>query len=319
MPARPERETSVERSAGAVNPQVRPRPRWLRALGTHDPPPEITVDDCLLRRVRVLKHDSWAATALYASRSHRTVCKFNRQQPLFILPMKWLGHWLARREAAMLSRLEEIPNIPRVCGAVHHRGRRLRHAVAHEYVPGHPLGEHESVNDAFFARLRGLLAEMHQRDVAYVDLHKRENIIVGNDGEPYLVDFQISLGAPVRWRVFRRAMRPLLRLLQQSDRYHFEKHFARCRPDQAGRMSWDVGENPPWWIWWHRKLANPLRAVRRRMLTRLRVRSGRGHSESEYFPEDGHMAVKTEPPVFAASAGLDLTGEVSDNLSRKAA
>ena len=41
---------------------------------------------------------------------------------------------LARREAAMLSRLEEIPNIPRVCGTVHHRGRRLRYAVAPRFA-----------------------------------------------------------------------------------------------------------------------------------------------------------------------------------------
>ena len=41
----------------------------------------------------------------------------------------------------------------------------------HEFVPGHPLGRHEPVSDTFFNDLRDLLAAIHQRGVAYVDLY----------------------------------------------------------------------------------------------------------------------------------------------------
>src|SRR5205085_3317670 len=139
---------------------------------------------------RVFKHDSWAATALYAGPAGRVVCKFNRQQPAVVLPLRWLGRRLARREEAVLRRLGDLPNVPRWAGAVSADGRRLAHAVAHDFIPGHPLGERERVGDGFFGELADLLAAMHRCGVAYVDLHKRENVIVGDDGRPYLIDFQ---------------------------------------------------------------------------------------------------------------------------------
>jgi hypothetical protein len=47
---------------------VRPRPPLLRALGRDEPPGEVDIDGQRYRLVRVVKHDSWAATAFYAWR-----------------------------------------------------------------------------------------------------------------------------------------------------------------------------------------------------------------------------------------------------------
>ena len=41
-------------------------------------------------------------------------------------------------------------------------------------------------------QLHDLLREIHRRNVAYVDTNKPENILLGDDGRPYLIDFQIS-------------------------------------------------------------------------------------------------------------------------------
>ena len=43
-----------------------------------------------------------------------------------------------------------------------------------------------------------MLNAMHERKVAYIDLHKRENILVNERGDPCLIDFQISVAWP-RW------------------------------------------------------------------------------------------------------------------------
>ena len=47
--------------------------------------------------------------------------------------------------------------------------------------------------------------------------YKRENMIVGDDGEPYLIDFQISLALTNRWPDTTAAGQALLRLLQRSE------------------------------------------------------------------------------------------------------
>jgi hypothetical protein len=239
----------------------------------------------------VLKHDSWAATAVYRGPAGRTVCKFNRQQPIFFLPMRWLGRVLARREASFLLQLADLANVPSLTGDVYVDGRRLAHAVAHNYVPGHPLGPREPADGRFFTALRGLLLDLHRRDMAYVDANKRENIIVGDDGQPYLIDFQISFRLPGWWPANSWPVRLLLRTLQQSDLYHFEKHWARCRPDLYGREVCDVVRSRPWWISLHRLVAVPLRTLRRNLLVAIGVRTAGGQAASEHFPEDVHTIV----------------------------
>src|SRR5207249_2980767 len=152
-----------------------------------DPPEEIELRRRRYFRVDIYKHDSWAATGRYRGPDGDVVCKFNRVQSIFGLPMSWLGRWLANRERAMLQRLADVRGIPAECGPVSCRGRVLKNAVAHEYVPGRPLAPHDWPGDAFFYELLTLLKETHARGIAYVDLHKGENIVRGQDGRPYLI------------------------------------------------------------------------------------------------------------------------------------
>ncbi len=270
--------------AAACSP-VRPRPAVLRALGHDDPPASVQLHGATFSRIAILKHDSWAATAVYAAAGRRAVCKFNRLQPVLVLPMRWLGRLLAAREHRFMERLAGIEGIPVSLGPVCVAGRPLANAVCHEYITGHPLAEHERVADDFFPRLVALLAEVHRRGVAHVDLHKRENILVGDDGGPHLIDFQISFALPSRPRWLAAAFVGVLRVLQQSDDYHLFKHRARHRPDQLGAAGADIDSARPWWIRAHRAVAVPFRSTRRWLLTRLGIRSGRGHATTEALPE----------------------------------
>jgi hypothetical protein len=269
---------------------ARPRPALLRALGHQEPPTSIHCDGHTYELQHVLKHDSWAASAVYVGSAGRIKVKFNRIEPILGLPTVWLGNLLARREAWMLHQLADLPAIPNVCGPVYAHGKRLRHAVAHQWIPGHPLGKEEAVSDEFFPRLMQTLAEVHRRGIAYVDLHKRENIIVGEDCKPYLIDFQISQALPSCWIFHTRFHRAVLEILQQSDWYHLLKHRLHHRPDLVPAGESDLDASRPWWIRLHRCIAQPFRHIRRQCLVRLNVRTGPGHATSEHFPEDAVQA-----------------------------
>ena len=92
---------------------VRHRPPLFRALGAGEPPQTVYVAGRPYRHIDTFKHDSWAATALYRSdEGDGIVCKFNRAQPIFILPMSWLGRRLARRENGLLKRLAAVAGAP---------------------------------------------------------------------------------------------------------------------------------------------------------------------------------------------------------------
>jgi hypothetical protein len=232
-----------------------------------------------LRLVEVFKHDSWACTTLYQDGRERFVVKFNRVQPILGLSMHWLGRWLARHEDAVLQRLAGLPNIPRSVGPVFVRGQKLDHAAAREYIPGRPLRRRDALQPAFALRFDALLQRLHARNVAYVDLHKRENLLVGDNGMPYLIDFQVSFLLPTgRWARFT-PLPWLLRLLQDGDRYHWRKHRRRLIPGQAADLQ------RPGWIRLHRLIARPLRQARRRLLAALRIRGQTGRAATELFPE----------------------------------
>jgi predicted Ser/Thr protein kinase len=101
------------------------------------------------------------------------------------------GLWrtLLRREHAVYERLTGIAGIPRCFGLVD--GERL----ALEYVAGPSLREHEAkIADraAFFEKLLATVRAMHAAGVAHGDLKRKDNIIVGADERPYLIDFGIA-------------------------------------------------------------------------------------------------------------------------------
>lgn len=286
---------------------TRPRPALFRALGRQDPPRIVRIGNLCYKRQEVFKHDSWAATALYRGGEDGAppcaVCKFHRVAPVCGLPMHWFGVWMAQRERQLLARLADLPVVPRLLPAVTAEdGTSLPHAIAREYIPGRPLDRDVPLGPDFFTQLRHALAEMHRRGIAYVDLHKRENIIVGWNGQPYLVDFQISwnhrwegsgpalpVGQSWTWRLAERVFSALC----QADFYHLEKHIRRVQGSRGPRIP------PPEWVRWHRAVAVPFRELRRRLLVLCGIRSGRGAATTEQFVE---VAFRSSDTVRSAAA-----------------
>lgn len=267
--------------------KLRKRPAWLRALGNAEPPPSVEVEGRTYRLEITFKHDSWAATALYAdSAGARITCKFNRVQPVFIIPMRWLGRTLARREAHFLQLLADVPLVPDELGPVIAQGKVLENAVARRFVDGAPFRNSTKVDQHFFEQLRGVLDAVHARGMAYVDLHKRENIIVDTEGRPHLIDFQVSYSPGSRWPWNGRVARSLLRQLQEMDDYHYRKHYARCLKHHLSPDEYERLLEPTGLVRWHRKFGVPLRALRRRLLTALHLRDRSGQASSELEPED---------------------------------
>lgn len=280
---------------------TRPRPALFRALGPYEPPLIVRLGDRCYKREEVFKHDSWAATALYVCREggapHLAVCKFHRVAPICGLPMHWFGVWMAQHERYLLERLSDLPVVPRLLPAVSAEdGTPLPHAIGRGYIAGQPLNRGVSLRPDFFTQLRHALTEMHRRGIAYVDLHKRENIIVGRNGQPYLVDFQISWDHRRMWSglaILRyspwscRLVERVFSALCQADFYHLEKHIRWVQSHRGSRIP------PPEWVRWHRALAVPFRELRRQLLVLCGIRSGRGAAVTEQFVEDAFRSSKT--------------------------
>jgi hypothetical protein len=249
-------------SGGSSEGVIPRRPTLFRALGRGEPPATIDIDGRRYQREVVLKHDSWAATAVFSDSSgHRIACKFNRAHRLFFLPMGWLGRHLAQREWKALQRLNGTDGFPTPVGPISADGVFLPNAVAHEWIEGETFKPWLPVDEHFFPRLRAMIATLHTHDMAYVDMAKWENILVGNDGRPYLLDYQIHFHLPRHW-----PGRWWLRCLQAADLYYLHRQWLRARPDQVSPADRDAWMREPGLVQLGETLGGPWRWLRLRIL-----------------------------------------------------
>lgn len=235
----------------------------MRALGRDEPPASFELGGRVFVRTRVVKHDFWAATAFYQSGDGcAAVAKINRSAKFFGFSLAWIGRWLCDREIRFYSALREIENVPALIGRMGKTG------FIHEFVPGRPLAYKQTVPDNFFPDLQKLMSDIHARGMAYVDANKPQNVLLGEDGRPHLIDFQISFDLRTfgDWALPRR----ILQHLQCADDYHVLKLKRKIRGDQLTDDERSRARRKSALIRLHRWLTRPYFALRRPTIRKLR-------------------------------------------------
>jgi len=232
----------------------------LRALGRKDLPERIDLEGRELVLQKLFKHTAFAAVGLYCDSARQVVLKCHRAAPVLGLPLAWLGELMARYEAAVLRQVQDIRGVPRLVGM---HGRT---GLIHEYVPGEPLTRHSEVDMQFCRELFLLVRRIHDRGVAYVDLEKAENVLVGEDGLPYLIDFQVAFHVPERFLGGTFPMRWLRRRLQRADIYHARKHLRRLKRDELSARQRNRLRRKPWSVTLGTSIGTPFKKLRRWIL-----------------------------------------------------
>jgi hypothetical protein len=246
----------------------------LYACGERPLPAQITVGENFYRLSQVFKNDFFAATALYEYSNkpqepriptpQQIILKLNRQEHFLGLPLAWLGEMLCLHQISILRHLNHLNGTPRFISRYGTTG------FIYQYVPGRTLKENkEKLPDDFFDQLLKLLRQIHQSNVVYLDTNKRDNIILGPDGRPHLVDFQISLHIPKRFLFSRRLAESLRNTLQNADLYHLYKHKRKLAPELLTPEEYPLSRPTSKAIKLHRLAATPLRKLRRKLLSRL--------------------------------------------------
>jgi tRNA A-37 threonylcarbamoyl transferase component Bud32 len=100
------------------------------------------------------------------------------------------GRFLVWREKKAYQKLQGIPGIPVLYGTI--KGP----ALIMEKIQGRSLNAvHKSggIPQGFYSELESLLDAIHSAGLAHCDLKREPNIIMGDDGRPYLVDWSASI------------------------------------------------------------------------------------------------------------------------------
>ena len=257
------RDSGSQRAGRNPRSVVKKLPSALLALGRSSPPKVIQVAGNEYRLAHLFKHDFFACTGLYVGPAGKVVLKLGRQADILGFPAQWIGRFLAAREAAAYQALNDLESVPRFLGRWGSTG------IVHEFIEGRPLRRDEPVPDEFFERLTDAIETLHAREMAYVDLEKPQNVLVGDDGKPYLIDFQIAWHLPARFGGRTWLARWVRRRLQQGDCYHLLKLQRRIRRDQLTPEQIRRSYRKPFYVKIHAWLTSPLTKMRRRTLSRL--------------------------------------------------
>ena len=119
--------------------------------------------------------------------------------------LRWtLGLWLIHKEWKIYSRLKGLKGIPQPVERID------RFAFAMEYIPGVPIERGKIIPPSFFSNLDQVLKAIHSRGVVHMDLRHKGNILVSDNGEPFLIDFNSSFSFKEKG-FFRRLFFPILR------------------------------------------------------------------------------------------------------------
>ncbi len=101
-----------------------------------------------------------------------------------------VGRFLIWREKKAYKRLEGFSGVPALFGSIGGV------ALIIEEIQGKDLGNMEILKDLdekFFSDLKRLIDRLHDRGIAHCDLKRAPNIMVGNDGNPYIIDWAASI------------------------------------------------------------------------------------------------------------------------------
>ncbi len=143
----------------------------------------------------------------------------------------WLARALMRREARILTLLNDLPGTPGLLNLTRSR-------LTRGYISGLPMQEARPRDPEYFRRAARLLRDMHRRGVAHNDLAKEPNLLVTSKGQPAFVDFQLAIVSRRRSCLFR--------TLAYDDIRHLLKHKRTYCPQALTQREQRILVRPSW-------------------------------------------------------------------------
>jgi hypothetical protein len=210
---------------------------------------------------KILKDDFFSVNVLYKNREEvRYVLKLSDFRFFLGSLLKPLAMFFSWREYKIYKKLEGIEGIPPLGPRFGKRG------YLHRYIEGKTLHDMEqggSLPDDFFPRLETIISQVHERRIFYLDLNKRGNIIVGEDMQPHLIDFQVSLFIGKKKGLWGLIADRVFNGLIREDMYHLCKHKRHFQPHLMTEEELALATRTPFNEGLNRYVGAPYRKVKR--------------------------------------------------------
>jgi len=101
-----------------------------------------------------------------------------------------IGRFLIWREKKAYRRLKGVKGVPVFYGVVEGLALVLEE-IQGRSIEG--LDREKRLPVQFFEALRDLVERVHRRGLCHCDLKRAANVLVGNDGQPYIIDWSAAI------------------------------------------------------------------------------------------------------------------------------
>lgn len=166
------------------------------------------------REAKLLKRDTFGEVRLEWDESGAEIVRDAGAAPIWA---RGIARRLLAREAKALTALEGMPGVPQLL-------RAKRTFLVRSFIAGRPLQVARTRDPVFFRDAARLLHRLHRLGIVHNDLAKEPNVLVDDDGNPALIDFQLASVFPRRSRLFRVLAREDLRHLLKHKRTYCRDH-----------------------------------------------------------------------------------------------
>lgn len=177
---------------------------------------------------RLLKKDLFGEVRLKYLPDRPTIVRDTDSAPIWI---RWLARRLLRREARVLAALDDMDGVPQLLDF-------SRSQLVRSFIAGQPMQVAKPKDRDYFRRAFALLRALHSRNVVHNDLAKEPNLLVTDENQPALLDFQLGWAPRRRGRLFR--------ALAYEDLRHLLKHKRSYCPDALTARQRRILETPSW-------------------------------------------------------------------------
>ena len=150
----------------------------------------LSLSDLQNRKSRILRKPSSTRPALWVIEQDGVRAVVKDYTSNGFLYRQFIGRFLIWRESKAYRKLMGLKGIPNFYRAIDGL------ALVIEDIAGRPvegLEKEERLSEHFFKELKDLVKSIHKRGLVHCDLKRAPNVLRGDDGKPYIVDWSASI------------------------------------------------------------------------------------------------------------------------------